>query len=645
MRHSTLRSAARAIYPLCVRRTVLFALVITSFSNSAAITAIARQKSAEGPDTPRQQALLALEDIYTESKSYIDLGLRVRVKALLADVLWPVEPDRAREILSIAFDDATALKQDLAKRRSLRSEIIRVAARHDREMVKKLIARFDAEKEDGSGQPPPRDSFDRSTERGGLLLDSASALLAADDRQGAVSLARRSLSEGRAGRFLFFLNQLMERDQAAGEKLFLDALAVLRQGPADPNDLLFYGMWMFYPGSLAVGTLGPRTPGSDVIPRASGVEVYSYGMDFSAAQPKYPSLLIPYLETSADVLARFEAMPGLPESIKAVELKRFALRQLLPFFEANLPERAEAMRAELNALGVPPPWAVSPKETPGKNPDPRFSDDLSTTDLITSVKKIPDELERDNIFFSQSLRAYNRGDFDRASTLASEITRSNSKESLMTVITYNRAQKEIEKGELDAAEKTATSQLDRVRRAEVYAQLYKAWAERGDMQRAGELIAYAASEAAKVDTRSQRAQVYIYLAAMVTARDAPKAFEFLEGAMLDINAADMFDPAGSVLLFEMQSPRGGKSMMGFSRSVSLLSVMPPLAKTDITRAINTARFLTVPEPRALTVIAACRDVLAAEKKKVEVKAAEPPGNTKKPGKTEGAKKPQEKNQG
>jgi hypothetical protein len=112
-------------------------------------------------------------------------------------------------------------------------------------------------------------------------------------------------------------------------------------------------------------------------------------------------------------------MPGLPESVKAVELKRFALRQLMPLFEANLPERSEALRAELNSLGVAPSWATSPKEAPGHNPDPRFSDDLSTQDLITNIKKIPDEVERDNIFFQQSLRAYNRHDLDRARTLSS----------------------------------------------------------------------------------------------------------------------------------------------------------------------------------------------------------------------------------
>ncbi len=290
-------------------------------------------------------------------------------------------------------------------------------------------------------------------------------------------------------------------------------------------------------------------------PQASDEVVNFTFADDRFAQVPRPKQFRPYLETSADVLTWFEATPGLPESIKAVELKRFALRQLLPLFEANLPERAEAMRVELNSLGVPPPWAVSPKETPGKNADPRFSDDLSTADLITNVKKIPDELEQDNIFFQQALRAYNRGDLDRARTLAAEITRSNSKEGLMTVITYSRAQKQIEKGELDDAEKTATTQLDRVRRAEVYAQLYKAWAERGDMQRANEMIAYAASEAAKVDPRSQRAQVYIYLASMATARDAPKAFEFLEAAMGDINAAEKFDPQARCFCSRCRLPK------------------------------------------------------------------------------------------
>ena len=211
----------------------------------------------------------------------------------------------------------------------------------------------------------------------------------------------------------------------------------------------------------------------------------------------------------------------------------------------------------------------------------------------------------------------------------------------MTVITYNRAQKQIEKGDLDDAEKTATTQLDRVRRAEIYAQLSKAWAERGDLQRANEMIAYAASEAAKVDTRGQRAEAYIYLAGVVTARDTSKAFEFLEAAVGDINAADKFDASGSVLLFEMQSPKGSKSLMGFSRSVSLVSVIPPLAKTDLTHALNAARYLSVPEPRALAVIAACRDVLASDKKPIEVKKANPPA-TKKPDKPQETKKIKER---
>jgi hypothetical protein len=301
-----------------------------------------------------------------------------------------------------------------------------VASKHDRELVKTLIDRLDAKKEDENGVPPQRDSFDRSTERGGLLLDSASILLGADDQQGAVSLARRSLSEGRAGRFLFFLSQLIEKDKAAGEKLFLDTLAVLKQRPADPNDVLFYGMWMFYPNSLAVGTLGPR---------ASGLSVYSYGMDFGVAQPRHPDLLRPYLETSAEILTRFRVIPG-PETMKAVELKRFALRQLLPVFEVYLPERAEALRAELNHLGLAPPWAVSPQDVPGVKLDPRFAADLSPKDVVASINKIPDEKERDNLFFRESMREFNHGDLERARIFAAEITKPLVKELLITGILY-----------------------------------------------------------------------------------------------------------------------------------------------------------------------------------------------------------------
>lgn len=214
----------------------------------------------------------------------------------------------------------------------------------------------------------------------------------------------------------------------------------------------------------------------------------------------------------------------------------------------------------------------------------------------------------------------------------------------MTVISYKRAQKQIEHGDLEDAEKTAASQLDRLRRAEIYGELAKAWVERGDPVRANELMNAAASEAAKVGNRGKRAEIYIYLAGVMTGRDAPRAFEFLEAAVGDINAAEKFDANGPALLFELQAPKGSKSMIGFSRSVSLVSVISPLAKTDLYRAITAARSLSGPGPRALSVIAACRDVLAADKKQDNVKKAEPAA-TEQPDKTQDAKKVKAKKQG
>lgn len=294
-----------------------------------------------------------------------------------------------------------------------------------------------------------------------------------------------------------------------------------------------------------------------------------------------------------------------------------------------------AMRTP-RSLGVAPSWAVDPKEASGINPHPRFPDDISTNDLIADIRKTPDGLERDDLYFKESLRAYNRKDFDRARALASEIIKSDSKETLLTVILYNRAQKEIESGDLEAAEQTATSQPDRTRKAEVYAQLAKAWAERGDNVRANEFMAWASSEAAKVDLRSKRAQVYIYMAGMCVERYVTKAFEFIEASVGDINSTEKFDPNSSTLLLDLQPPKGSKKTLGFARSISLISVVPQLAKADLSRLLNTARSLTAPEPRALAVIAACREVLAAKPNE----KTEPP-TTKKPAKPQTANKGKE----
>jgi hypothetical protein len=107
MRLATLISTVRAIYPLNVGRLVLLAITIIYVSNSNAMIVLAQQPLAEAAGPARVQALLALEDIYGESKGYDDLGLRARVKAHLADVLWAVDASRAKDMLAAAFDDTS----------------------------------------------------------------------------------------------------------------------------------------------------------------------------------------------------------------------------------------------------------------------------------------------------------------------------------------------------------------------------------------------------------------------------------------------------------------------------------------------------------------------------------------------------------
>jgi hypothetical protein len=586
--------------------------IVTAISLNSLLVPIAlsqEPKASEVQNPMHQQALLALEDIAAESKAYDDKVLQIQVQAQVADMLWSIEPERAKDLISSAFDSVDTLKEDIVKRYHLRSEIVAVACRHDPEYASKLIARID-NKSDENRELLSRESIEKISERGALYVEMAYNLLNEGDQKRAIDLAKRSLTEGRSARFIWFLNELRKRDPAAADGLFLDVLSILRQTSADPNDVLFFGLYLFYPGRIAVGSI-------------DGQVIVSQGIRFSAAPDPPPNLVRPYLQTAADVLLRFSVIPGQPGFAGAVELKRFALQQLLPLFERYTPERAAALRAELARLGSPaPPDAVinfSSEPFVNVTPDVTSIGECSTTETIAEIEKLTDARERDHYLCSAAKCAIDRKQIEDARQLATRINNADLRKSLLELIAFFAAQRAIERNNLEEAEKIASSQLNQEKRAVIYFQLASAWLERSDYARANELVNAAITDAAKTEDHAQRARIYIHLAAGIARRDALRAFELTEAAVKDINAAEQFNPADNQIAFLLRTPRGASYRFVFSQGASLLSVMSPLAKSDLYRTLTLARSIRLAALRAHAVIAACRAVLAADKKPVEAK--------------------------
>lgn len=595
-----MNAAKRRISCILVIETKRVILVILSTVLAGELCAMAQnasQKEArEAVDTAalREEAVLALDDLLVDAKAYHDTTLRIRVRAQVADALWGIDEERARENIRLSFDELLSLKADPAVRYTTRSEVVGIARRHDPELAATLIARLDTE-EGESLQFLTRDSLEHISEKGALFLESARALLNQNEQQQALSFARRSMNEGRSAQMLWFLTELRARDQVAADKLFIEAIASLTKTATDPNDVLYYGLYVFYPGTVAAGNLG------------DGVEAVSYGLDFGAAPQPLTGLVQPYLRAASEVLLRMRVMRGMAGAIGSVELKRFALYQLLSAMQKYAPERVPPIREELARLG-PREFPSSPRK---EMFDPLDTRGLSATEEAAAIERLSDSGERDHYFFLAAKRAVDDRDFQRASGLAVRIHEVALRKEVVELIQFFEAQTAIERGELERAE-NITSQLDEQRQAVLYNKLASAWLERSDYARANELINAAVVKARKIDDHRERGLLYISLAAGVAKWDALRAFELVESAVKDINQAEGFDPLEGQFAFQIRTPLRASYRVIYSEGASLLSVVPHLARVDFLRTLDLARSLRGPAPHAFAVITACRAVLSTD---------------------------------
>ena len=555
-----------------------------------------QQKPPQDPDASQKQALFALEDLAREAKEYDDVLLKARIRSRVADLIWKFEPDLARTLIFDAFGDAANLKDDAIGRYTLRNEIIDIARRHDRALASDLIGRLASS--ETAGDVMSRESAEHITERGAIYLDSARGLLGDGDQAGAVAAAEKSLSEGRSNTLLWLLTELKQSDPRAADKLFLSAVAAVRQESMDPNDVLHLGSYLFAPGRTSVSSIDDQI-------------VVGYGVSFNSNPPPPLALLLPYLQAAAVVLERSSTPPNQPRTPGSVYLKRYALQQLLPLFDRYVTGKAAMFHAELSFLSSPAAGASTPAlKVERAAPSIDYS---STTEIIASIERIADARERDQAFFDAAQRSMAGNDLERAQALASRISQTDSKDALLEVADFMAASRAIRRKDLAEAEGIANSKLNPERQAIIYYTLAMKWTESGDPIRANALIDYAWSRAAKVNDRNQRVRVYLYLASGIAGRDILRAFEIIESAVKDLNSLDKFDAADDRMKFELRSPAGGTKSYSYGSGIGLLSVVKQLARADLNRTMSLVRSLRSPAPRGFALLEACRVGLTGDK--------------------------------
>ena len=121
----------------------------------------------------REQARSLLISLASDARSFRDQTLRARTLARIADLLWDTDVERGRELFRKAWEAAVSADQDTARRRqediqrqrartgggyaipsypNMRGELLRLAARRDRDLGEEFLQSLKADQRDVNGE-------------------------------------------------------------------------------------------------------------------------------------------------------------------------------------------------------------------------------------------------------------------------------------------------------------------------------------------------------------------------------------------------------------------------------------------------------------------------------------------------------------
>lgn len=414
-----------------------------------------------------------LGEIAYDARSIDDPALRLSCQIQSAALLWPRDPDRAREIYAYAFEallpSASASADERARAAKLHSELLTNVARHDAALAERFAARL-------ALVPPGDDDADRAASRAEMLANAAIEMLPGDPARAAAT-GRLALGDQITPSFMRLLVVLRGVDAARADGLFAAALGVLARNPnprlADVQQLGFY-----------VGANGQS--------QIDGVSTDAMRV---------------YLELA------FRLISLTPLDSGDASSAYFLGRQLAAAVARYLPERAAELESRLGLL------AHSNGFTRPKPAVDRSSDAAGTTADTERVRAATAAIERD--------------DFKAVHSEAAAIE----DDDLQSRVYAQAALHLVKQRRLDEAAREIGRVPDPARRATLLIQLAHVAHSRGDLAYAVDSLSWAGREAAKEPETRPRLQALFSVASAFVDVDSLHAFDAMQTAIDGVNKA------------------------------------------------------------------------------------------------------------
>jgi hypothetical protein len=577
----------------------------------------------------RANAQSLLISLAADAVSFHDSTVRARTLARIADLVWELDTERARNLFRKAWDAAEIadkegderLQEDIRNQQAgtgsggyavgsppdLRKEVLRLAAKRDRALGEEFLEKLKAAKLDAAENSKPTRGNPLSPVNSAAVrqrTDLARHLLESGDLSRAIQFADPVLSVI-SMYTIDFLSHLRDKDPAAADQRYAAMLANAGADTnSDANTVSLLSSYLFSP-HLFIAFVRTGT--------------YTNSMGGNTTPPMVaPELRAAFFRVAASILLRPPAPPGQDQTSLSPDGQYLVIKRLLPLFEQYAQtEMTTAMRAQMEALA-----SITSVETrqrdddefvrKGVQPDKPAEDREQS--LLNQIDRAKTSAERDQLYFQ--LASYLSGKDDlRARDFVDKIDDTEMRHTARAYIDSSMAMRAPGKKDADWSMVLArTGELTHLQRSWLLSQTAK-WLVKTDREKALSLIEEAAAEAERIEgSDSDRPRAFLALANAVLTVNRPQVWDVMSDAVKAANSAEGFTGEDGQLTFRILT-KNMRSM--FQTSVSdfdLAEIFDALAKEDYEKTVDLAHGFQREAPRAAAVIAIARSVLAENKK-------------------------------
>ena len=573
----------------------------------------------------RANAQSLLVALAADASKFTDYTLRARTLARIADLLWPVDRDRARMMFRAAWDvadiaDKNSNKQYGAEYERMRKsgggfttapvfarvqkEVLRLASRRDRALGEEFLAQLKARQAQDTAttrNTRPLGNADVVTRQ---RLELARQLLDADDIERALQFADPVL--GIIDQVTIeFLSSLREKDAPAADQRYASMLTNAVADPqSDANTVSLLSSYLFTPhvymGFTSEGTYTNSYQGNHARPLVA------------------PALQLGFFRASATILLRPLAPPEQEQNSAGHDDHYLVIKRLMPLFEQYAPpEMAAALRGQLEALS-----ALVREETRKRDDDDMVRSGIRPDKLMENWEQsLRDQLdhaktsgERDQINFRLAVLFAGRGEL-RARDYVDKIDDSEMRQNARVYVDIRIAEFAVNRKAVDLLlEVIRTGEVPRVGKARLFAQAARMLVE-SDPEKAATLIDSALEEARRLaPSDGDRPRAFFAVANALLVVNRAAVWDAVREAVRAANSAEGFGGEDGQFMFTLTSKGASWSTQASVPEFDVDKIFGILAEEDFNKTVELAGGLTSEAPRAVATIAIAR-VMLDEKRK------------------------------